>query len=331
MGCGATVTRVIDGRSVDGRPISPEVYALYLAARLAEERGDLELALCRYAAVLDEDPHAIEAWIRRGALECHIQPKNAARSLAQAQELDPSHPGVFAARAECAKRRGEREKALRFARRAFELEPTDFEFTRHLASALVDAGRSDEAEALLSGWLRRRPRDRRILEFWCNLRPGSQELIKAVLSEHDPALATQKAALPLPFVRTDPPNLARARNRGLVNQLDAALARGDRAEALTISRQLGLPLLELVARARAAGATELELELSLIALRLTPDQVPLWLRAIDLAVRLGQEVAEKELLTRLPTVKRPLTAQERTLLRQLLARRVGNQAARLID
>jgi len=330
-GCGSRVTRVVDGHSVEGRQISPQAYALYLAARLAEERGELDLALCRYAEVLEEDPDATEAWIRQGSLECRRNPDQGIRSLERAEELDPNHPQVFAARAECARQRGDKMAALQFAQRSFELGPTDLEMTGHLARALFDLERQALAEAVLLGWLHRSPGDPRVFELWASLSPDSKMLRQLVLAGSGSTQVRERLRGPLAESTTNSPMLATLQQRGLSLALDDALARGDRDLVLSLARQQRLPLLELVARARSRGAFELELELGLIALWLAPNRVPLFLRTLEVAARLGNREAEAELLGRFPSPEQALTSEDRALLRRLLELRVGAEAARLVD
>src|SRR3982750_699405 len=69
-GSGSAVTRVANGRDIDGRFITPDAYAEYLAGVLLEERGDLRGAEAAYERALDEDGGAAEIWARLGRVRC---------------------------------------------------------------------------------------------------------------------------------------------------------------------------------------------------------------------------------------------------------------------
>lgn len=123
-GCGvsSTVTRVYDGRVVEGSFVPAEAYALYLHATLAEESGDLTTAIATYekaARVDDEDP---EILTRLGDAHCRravaartpsgVIPDVAAIGAAdeafrKALALDPTYAPAFAAMARCAEGRGD--------------------------------------------------------------------------------------------------------------------------------------------------------------------------------------------------------------------------------
>jgi hypothetical protein len=122
VGCGAgggKVTRVIDGRLVEGRFVAPEAYALFLRGAIAEGSDALPEAIASYEAVArvdDEDP---EVFARIARARCARDPRDpkARAALERAFALDADYGPAFAAAAAC----GDTSAAERAAR----VEPRD--------------------------------------------------------------------------------------------------------------------------------------------------------------------------------------------------------------
>lgn len=127
-GCGQhyTVTRVVDGRVIEGSFVDPSAYAAYLRGAVAEGHGDLRVALREYetAAKLDDaDP---EIWTRIGAVRCAINPNDLQARVALRQALirDEDYAPAWEARASCEIARDvDRVDVERAAARAAEIDP----------------------------------------------------------------------------------------------------------------------------------------------------------------------------------------------------------------
>jgi hypothetical protein len=102
------VTRVMDGRVVVGRFIAPDAYARFLRGAMAEEAGQLPVALDEYtkAAALDEDDP--EVWSRIGEVRCKLRPTDPSADVAfaRAKKADSSYGPLYEARGRCEATRG---------------------------------------------------------------------------------------------------------------------------------------------------------------------------------------------------------------------------------
>jgi hypothetical protein len=110
-GCASapTVQRVYGGdRSVEGRYVEPQSYAVMLRGVMAEAAGDLRVALGAYARAARLDPHSPEVWARIGAVRCAVDPRDARSDAAFARAIDedPSYARAWAERARCERGRG---------------------------------------------------------------------------------------------------------------------------------------------------------------------------------------------------------------------------------
>src|SRR5882672_2603584 len=103
-GCSGSsaVTRVSNGRDVDGRFITPEAYAEYLDGTLREERGDLGGAQAAYERALDEDGGAAEIWARLGRVRCTTDRRASDTAFKRARSKGAEVASVWLADAECA-------------------------------------------------------------------------------------------------------------------------------------------------------------------------------------------------------------------------------------
>jgi hypothetical protein len=102
------VTRVMDGRVVVGRFIAPDAYARFLRGAMAEEAGQLPVALDEYtkAAALDEDDP--EVWSRIGEVRCRLVPSDPSADVAfaRARKADSNYGPLYEARGRCEATRG---------------------------------------------------------------------------------------------------------------------------------------------------------------------------------------------------------------------------------
>jgi hypothetical protein len=138
VGCGAppTVTRVVDGRIVEGHFVEPDAYAAFLRGAIAEERGDLRAALLSYeetARLDDQDP---EVWTRIAAVRCRLAPSDprARWAAARALALDVEYAAAWEVRARCELGRSEDRVGIeRDALRAADADPTKVDYQVLLA------------------------------------------------------------------------------------------------------------------------------------------------------------------------------------------------------
>jgi Tfp pilus assembly protein PilF len=176
-GCApGSVTRVVDGETIEGRPISPEAYAAYAKAELFAAQGDRKQALKLLETALDADPGSPEVTARYGEVLCEErQMPEALERFERALELDPEFAPAFLARARCRSRAGNQEQALVDATTAATLDPMSLETTGEVARLLFALHRPREA------WL--------WLEARILLEPSSRGphalLLEAAEREHD--------------------------------------------------------------------------------------------------------------------------------------------------
>jgi hypothetical protein len=146
-GCGAEprVTRVYDGKIVEGRYVSPEAYAAFLRGALAEESGDLKGALSAYLIAADADEDDPEIMARIGEVRCKLDTRDADadRAFSAALKRDPTYASALAAKARCSLARGKTEEAADFARRAGAQDPKNVSIDALIVRA--EAPRSDPA------------------------------------------------------------------------------------------------------------------------------------------------------------------------------------------
>lgn len=145
-GCGASrVTRVYDGRVVEGRYVPPEAYAAFLRGALAEEGGDLRGALNAYAKAVEEDGDDPELLARIGEVRCKLDPKDEAadRAFGRALALDPTSASALGAKSRCSLARGRTDEAVDLARRAAAQDPKNVNLGALVVRA--EANRPDPA------------------------------------------------------------------------------------------------------------------------------------------------------------------------------------------
>jgi Tfp pilus assembly protein PilF len=196
VGCApGTVTRVVDGETIEGRSIPERAYAEYVKAELFAAQGDRKRALEHYAHAIDEDPGSPEIVARYGEILCEQAPgAGALARFERALELDPEYAPAFLGRARCLARLGRMVEALAAAERAASLDPMSFDTTREVARLLFLVRRSDDA------W--------RWLEARLVLEPGSRGaqalLLEAALREKDVTRA-ERARRALAALPASPP------------------------------------------------------------------------------------------------------------------------------
>lgn len=118
-----TVSRLYDGRAIEGRYVESDAYAALLRGAIAEATGDARGALASYDRAARSDPHSPELDARIGAVRCALDPHDARadEAIRDALRADASYAPAWEAEASCAAARGDRADAERAAHRAWEV------------------------------------------------------------------------------------------------------------------------------------------------------------------------------------------------------------------
>lgn len=146
-GCasGPEVVRVYDGRLKVEAFVPEEAYATFLRGVLAQESGELPLALSLFEHLSTIDGADPEVWSRIGDLRCRRHEGKAAdEAFARAEAIDATYAGFLDARARCLLSRGHEDEARTLAQRAVAFDPRNVP----LASELVRVearGRASQA------------------------------------------------------------------------------------------------------------------------------------------------------------------------------------------
>ena len=251
-GCAAapgTVTRVVDGRTIEGRFVSPQAYEQFLRGAIAEESGAMDEALAAYESVARADPTDPEPFARIARVRCKKRPDDplARAAVEKALALDPDYGPAFAARALCS------FAAAGDVQRAARSEPQNLEL--QIAAANADEVLSPGADRLVA------------ITSAFRTRAAAWEALASWADAHgDPALAcagelalARRIAVAVVSARADATRGGAPAPSLLVTRLavDEALLRGDDAAA-TLRATLGrLPMDEVAARALRVGQLDL--------------------------------------------------------------------------
>lgn len=310
-GCGgSSVVRLVDGRPEVGRFIGPEAYALYGRGASAEAQGDVTGALRAYQAAADADPESPEIWTRLGALRCREALSVALPELARAEAADPSFGPLHRERARCLLAHGRVTEALAASRRAVALDPEDLEASLVYASALERAGRSEEARLALRALTVSHPG---AVGPW-------RALAGAARRAGDVGLTREAAE------RAD--RLSPSREPVTLGQVDAALLAGDMDAALRLSRRAHLASADIAVRAAALGLVDAARERGALVLGAEPANASARIAVAAAADLSGDTAALAGAMRRVPARSTAPSPLSRVLFAEVLARRVGVDAAR---
>ncbi len=322
-GCHPSVQRVVDGRVESGRAISEAAYAAYFRARALELDGQNDAAVIEYNRAIELDAEAAEPWVRLGRLHCQHRTGDWVGAFAHAQSLDPKHPVLWLAKAECALLRGERERGLTFAEQAFRLDSLSEETNRLLIEAAVTSRHQRRAAEVAWGYAALRPGAHLGWQQLSDL-PGISPSERAHALRRLAAVVPNRKALP-PLTQTGsvriPPSTRRALSLVLVERLERALLDGDEAMAIRTAKELGWSWLTLVSRALDMGAVELALPLAQRAHALTPTRYDAWALTLIAADLAGEDGLFTRLLAESPQPTTPLDARTTQELQALSQRR----------
>lgn len=314
------VVRVVAGRPVEGRYVSPRAYAYYARGAEAEARGDLAGALHAYEGAARDDDGA-EPLTRVGAVRCVLlgaDGDGVVDAWRRAEAADPAYAPLWRERARCDLGAGRFAVALAAAERAVALDPDDVDASIVLAAALERSGRFEESARVLEGDVVRFPAAAaawRALRDFANRRGDADRAARA-------NIALQRLA-PLP---PSPVDAATARAA-----LDAAIRRDDGDAVRRLAVAARLPLADVAVRAVALDRPSLARALAGVVLGADPRDASARV-AVAAAADLRGDVdaldrAGVDLLASPASPTSPLAA---LVLAELLARRVGEAPARAV-
>lgn len=330
-----TVVRVIDGREVEGRFISEYAYTLYAIGADAEAHNDLATALQAFEAAAEEDTESPQLWARIGALRCRTgaPPEGADEAFGRARDIDPDFEPLAREEAQCALLRGQKDKALGLARRAFELDPDSEEPVLLYATMLANAGRVDEAVRLAQELTIRRPSSMtalRELRRFTVLTPNQAATADAArrIAELNKAGRGTEVQADITL------GAGAARQEGgdaaALVAVDAALANGNLKEARKLGRRARIGPAEIAVRAAANAQISLAREQAELVLGADPSDTSARI-ALAVAADLAKDAALLErALSNIPEAGplSPPSPLARLLFAEILYRRVGPGEAR---
>ncbi len=281
-GAGPSVTRVVDGRPVEGRFVPPVAYELFLRGAIAEETGQSDLAIKAFAQAARIDGDDALVWTRLAQALCRKDPHDAMvqSAIDQALAIDPDFGPALALSTTCGN--GDDDAA----RRAIRAEPVDVPLAvsmqrrfssdddaRQRLTALALATPTPAAWAALYEWGDAHADD--ALSSWAALRLARSAAWTTKLSLHALALAGDGA---LVSARTLSGALVDGEGRvtdPLVARLaiDDALSRADRAATTRRASRCQVSLTEVAARALVLGDVTSAVALASLVVGADPDDV----------------------------------------------------------
>lgn len=316
------VTRMVDGREIEGRFISAYAYTYYAYGADAEARGDLEGALASYEEAASEDGDSAQLWTRIGALRCQLSRSDWEDAFDEASGIDERYEPIARERAKCALLRGRLEEALDHADRAVGLDPERVATFVLRATILERLGRTKLAWLELVALTVRHPRS---VDAW-RARFG---LASRLRSEPERLRAAQRlqvigAQADAEIHRAVPELSPQAR-------MDAALLAGDLAAARRASKEARTLAADLAARAAALGQVGLAQEQADLVLTADPTSATARIALAVAADLAGDPRALRTSMTRFPGPGRgtPPSELARWLFAELLVRRLDRDAAQL--
>jgi Tfp pilus assembly protein PilF len=128
--------RVVAGRTLEGRYIAPEDYAIILKAELLVAQGQTQQAYVAYQEASEVAGYSAEVWTRLGALGCVLKLPDYDDAFAKAEARDPGYEPLWRARSECALLQGDPALALRAAERATAIDPNQAHNSQLAAQSL---------------------------------------------------------------------------------------------------------------------------------------------------------------------------------------------------
>ncbi|MEZ4308404.1 MAG: hypothetical protein R3F14_10210 [Polyangiaceae bacterium] len=345
--------RVVDGREIEGRFVSPRAYALYARGAEAEARGELEGARLEYLAAASDDGGSAEIWTRIGAVTCALGRADESReAFGCAAERAPDYQPLYRERAVCALSQARvapevASAAFEDAKRALALDPDDEDSALLYARAAEAAGHPGSAELLLRELVVRSPGR---VAGWAALRDLARRRgdLAAVARAEISLRALSPASTPWLAPGAGDGAGAGARPAssggaapavasggvasggvapGALAEIDAALARDALSAARKAATRARLPPAELAVRAAALGRAAVAKEQATLVFNADPGSAS---AAIALAVAcdlLHDDAGLSRALSDTSSRTTPPSALARLLFAELIARRTSADAA----
>lgn len=141
-------TRVVEGRTLEGRALPPAAYSAYTAAAYLESRGELEQAALSYETAIDHDPESAELWTRLGSVRCRST-GDAQEAFEEAMSVDETYAPAYREASQCLVLQGQYAQALPVAKQAIQLDPGDAKTSLLVVEILHKLKRHGEARQWL--------------------------------------------------------------------------------------------------------------------------------------------------------------------------------------
>jgi tetratricopeptide (TPR) repeat protein len=325
LGCGsgASVPRVMHGRTVEGPVVSDVAYAAYARGAYLEARGERAAAIAAYRAALTADGDGAATWTRLGVLYCADRPAAADDAFGESIALAPRYATAWSSRAECRRSRGELEAALADALRAVGLAPDDTSANLLVARLYQEQRRVPEAKAWLLGLVLRAPEPS---EHWAALAALAEATSDPALARHARSGLAEREAR-----RERGERPARTPPEAPSQELLAALREQDlpRIDALAARQRIDARTLALLAAAH--GSTALAEQQASLVLAADPSDPDALLAVLTTAASAGDSARLASLLEGADGERRPgsLGARAMTdLLRWLVSEEAATAWAR---
>jgi tetratricopeptide (TPR) repeat protein len=320
VACGgySTTTRLVDGETINGNPVAPQAYALYLEATLEEAAGDLPTARETYLEATQFEGSNPELWTRVADISCRLKLASTDDEFDAALTEDRWYAPAWIARSRCELTRGNSQRAVEFARLAQVSAANDFETTDALATAYAQTGKPEAALRQWIAFTTLRPSDRR---GWQRLADSSERLARPEWRAWAAVALGGAPAFPL---------RGRARSAGpeLPAPFAEALLRDDLRTAQAYATDHSLSQVVVLNWALELGRISIALEQAKVLVAAYPSSADVRALALLAAARANDEAA-LDLWSRVPEELSALTEMGQRALQDLLRERCGAEDAEL--
>lgn len=286
-GAGPSVTRVVDGRPIEGRFVPPVAYELFLRGAIEAETGQLDSAIQAFEQTARLDPSDALVWTKLAETRCKKDVHDARIRVAidKALELDPEFGPAHALLATCS------DGGPEAARRAISAEPKDVPIATSMQDVLAaHPGAEDDARDRLTALALARPAPAAWLALyeWGNAHSDDAlSLMAALQLAHGSASSTSALVDRAKLLAGDGALVsARTLAAALIDgpgrvtdalvarmAIDDGLAHGDRDAALRRAGRTHVPLSEVAARALAIGEPAIAREVANLVVSADPSDV----------------------------------------------------------
>ncbi|MCA9642529.1 MAG: tetratricopeptide repeat protein [Myxococcales bacterium] len=280
---GSGVTRIVDGRTQEGRYIPVTAYADYALASYLEASGEPEQAENAYMRALADDPRSPEMWTRLAALRCRRQPMSGMSALERAFALATEYEPAWREKAACHLGARQLDQAQAAAERAVALDPEQERATLLLAQIYEARGEKQRARTWLNAWVVLHPSSDIGWTAFLELAEREGNVVDQLRAHR--ALRLHQDPMRTP-VLTAPPS-----GKAPEDALDVAIGRDDLDAARRACLALHLPAVEVAIRSYLRGNKKLARAQAELVLGADPSNSD----ARALLLLLGDQAASSEL------------------------------------